>query len=226
MRGKLFIFCIFLFCTVSATASTDSSLIEIIEGKDFNGLTIKEIEKPTAYELSVIKFILKNTYELNIHKMRGEENNSVYLHKDGHKEVVYDENGDLVTNYNQGSFNFYSYSKEPIAHYMADIYPWLKWGSFEGDPTSYEERLFYYTLDLNLGIQAYIFNESEELPRVFFFFLTKKEKAVYKFFKYILFNKNYKIQLDKTTKKKLKESAEDYWTYFGEIQNLLGVKQE
>ncbi len=215
---------LFIVSTLTACYAGTSSIIYIAEGKNINGVSIKNIEPPTKYELSVIHFILKNTKEINIHRMRGETENEIYIDKDGHREAVYDKDHKLVTNYNKGSYNYSPYGEKPIRHFIDDILPWLKWGNAEDDPTSLNERLFYYTLDLNHGIQSYIFSD-EELPEILFDPLPDEEKAVYIFFKYILFNKNYKIVPDIKTKELLKQSAEDYWIYFGEVQNILGVKQ-
>ena len=112
---------------------------------------------PNSEQLSIIRFILKNTYENNIHKMRGETENRVFIHEDG-SEVVYDKNGNLVTNsYNRGSFNYYSNTTEPVKKFVFDIAPWLLHGNVINDPTTFNERLYYYTLDLDYGIQSYIF---------------------------------------------------------------------
>jgi hypothetical protein len=66
---------------------------------------------PNSQQLSIILYILKNTNENNIHKMRGETENKVYTNTDG-REAVFDKNGNLVTNsYNRESFNYGSYDR-------------------------------------------------------------------------------------------------------------------
>ncbi len=224
MRYKIFII-LFMMVTCNLFASDEacSEIIDMINGKSFNEVSLDSIEKPSNYELSVINFILKNTCELNIHRMRDEDENQVFTR--GQEEAVFDKNKQLVKNYNKGTYNYFIYSEQPIKHFLGDILPWLKLGISKDDPTSVKERLFYYTLDLNIGIQSYIFSDVKKLSKIDYESLSEQEKAVYKFFKYVLFNKNYKIRLDLKSKKKLKESAEDYWLYFGEIQNLLEVKQ-
>ena len=180
---------------------------------------------PDQGQLSIIRYILKNTHENNIHKMRGETDNVVYVNEDG-REAVYDKDGKLVTNsYNQGSYNYGSYD-EPIKKFLLDIAPWLKWGNARDDPTSSNERLYYYTLDLNHGIQSYIFKGSNEtLETVSFNSLSNDEKEVYYIFLKLLFNDNYKVKLNRNNIQQLKSSGEYYFSYFFQIQETLNVKQ-
>jgi hypothetical protein len=184
-------------------------------------------KEPDPNQLSIINFILRNTYEINTHKMRGENENQVYIDNEGHQEAVYDKNGNLVTNsYNQGSYNYASVEDEPIQHFLLDIAPWLKWGNTRDDPTSFEERLYYYTYDLDNGIQKYIFEGSkEQLEEIKFTELTDDEKEVYYLFLYIFFNEKYKIQLDNRNMERLINDAEYYYEYFYQIQEILNVKQ-
>jgi hypothetical protein len=182
-------------------------------------------EIPNSEYLSIIRYILKNTYENNIHKMRGENENRVYVNEDG-REAVYDKNGNLVTNsYNQGSYNYGSYD-EPIHKFLVDIAPWLQWGNTRDDPTSFDERLYYYTYDLNNGIQKYIFEGSKEkLEEVIFGELSEDEKEVYYIFIHIIFNKNYKIKIVNENIDRLIQDRDYYFEYFYQIQGLLNVKQ-
>ena len=95
---------------------------------------------------------LAHTPEIAIHQMRGEVTNVVYISPDGHKEAVYDNNGNLVTNlYNKGSYNYCHPENEPICHFSKDMIPWLKWGNDRDDPTSFSERLSAYSIDLRYG---------------------------------------------------------------------------
>jgi hypothetical protein len=170
-------------------------------------------------------YILKNTYENNIHKMRGENENKVYTNKDG-REAVYDKDGKLVTNsYNRGSFNYASYDR-PIEKFFFDIAPWLLWGNTRDDPTSFNERLYYYTLDLDYGIQKYIFEGyNEKLEIVSFNRLSEDEKEVYYIFMHIIFNENYEIKLTNGNLLRLRNDGKYYYEYFYQIQELLNVKQ-
>lgn len=183
-------------------------------------------DNPNPEQISIVRYVLKNTYEDNIHKMRGEKENKVYVKDDG-REAVFDKNGNLVTNsYNRGSFNFYSNTTEPIKKFIFDIATWLFWGNAKDDPTTFSERLYYYTLDLDYGIQSYIFNGSKEtLEIVQFDKLSKDEKEVYYIFLKLLFNEKYKIKLNRENIQRLRDDGEYYYKYFYQIQELLNVKQ-
>jgi hypothetical protein len=181
---------------------------------------------PNQEQISIVRYILKNTYENNIHKMRGETENKVFVHDDG-REAVYDKNGNLVTNsYNKGSFNYYSNEKEPIKKIIFDIVPWLYMGNAPDDPTTFNERLYYYTLDLDYGIQTYIFKGSNEtLESVSFNELPDIEKEVYYIFLKLIFNEEYGIKLNRNSIQRLRNNSEYYFTYFYQIQEMLNVKQ-
>ena len=183
-------------------------------------------ENPNPQQLSIVRYVLKNTYENNIHKMRGETENKVFVHEDG-REAVFDKDGNLVTNsYNRGSFNYYSNRTEPIKKFIFDIAPWLIWGNAKDDPTSFNERLYYYTLDLDYGIQTYIFKGSNEtLETVQFKNLPKNEKEVYYIFLKLLFNEEYKIKLNQENIQRLRNDGKYYYEYFYQIQEMLNVRQ-
>jgi hypothetical protein len=199
---------------------------EHIDIRKLFNLNYNRPQNPNSEQVSIIRYILKNTFENNIHKMRGETENKIYINADG-REAVYDKDGKLVTNsYNQGSFNFYSNEKEPIKKFLSDIAPWLKWGNTRDDPTSFNERLYYYTLDLDYGIQTYIFEGSDEkLETVSFNRLSVDEKEIYYIFMHILFNENYEITLNKENISHLRNEREYYFKYFYQIQKLLNVKK-
>jgi hypothetical protein len=182
-------------------------------------------QNPNQEQLSIINYILKNTFENNIHRMRGETENKVYTHEDG-REAVYDKDGNLVTNsYNKGSYNYAPYNR-PIEKFLLDIAPWLQWGNARDDPTSFNERLYYYSLDLDYGIQKYIFEGSgENFERILFNELSENEKEVYYIFIHIIFNKNYKIQLSGENIPRLINDGKYYYEYFYQVQELLNVKQ-
>lgn len=179
---------------------------------------------PNAEQLSIIRYVLKNTEEVNIHKMRGETDNKVYVNEDG-REAVYDKDGNLVTNsYNQGTYNFYSNETEPIEKFIFDIAPWLKYGNTRDDPTTFEERLYHYTLDLDIGIQNYIFFGSDKvLEAVSFEELSENEKEVYYIFLGLLFNENYSTELSRDNIQRLREDSDFYFQYFDRIQEALNV---
>ena len=127
--------------------------------KELNIDITKEIPKEN---ISIINYILKFVYENNIHKMRNENDNVVYTKETG-EEAVFNKNGNLVTNdWNQGSFNYGKY-EQPINKFLLDIWPWLVWGNTKNDPTTFDERFYYYCMDLDHGIQEYIFLEDKSL---------------------------------------------------------------
>lgn len=200
MRTTIAIICI-LFSYGTCIAEQKSAG-KIFESKNFEDYNFDSGEPPSLEQLSIIWFVLSSTGESNIHRMRGEKDNTVYIRKSdenkGYQEAVYNGAGALVTNsYNQGSFNYYHYKEKPIKHFLYDSLPWLEWGNAKDDPTSFKERLYHYSLDLNLGIQAYIFSnaEKENLPKIEFGELSKEERLTYMFCNYILFNEKYSLIL-------------------------------
>ena len=190
--------------------------------KELNIDITKEIPKEN---ISIINYILKFVYENNIHKMRNEDDNVVYTKKTG-EEAVFNKNGDLVTNdWNKGSFNYGKY-EQPINKFLLDIWPWLVWGNTKNDPTTFDERFYYYCMDLNPGIQKYIFLEDKSLlEKIEYSKLKEEEKLVYHFFNYLFFNEKFKYKLDERNIKKYKKSAENYWKYLSQIMELSGYKQ-
>ena len=190
--------------------------------KELNIDITKEIPKEN---ISIINYILKFVYENNIHKMRNEDDNVVYTKKTG-EEAVFNKNGDLVTNdWNKGSFNYGKY-EQPINKFLLDIWPWLVWGNTKNDPTTFDERFYYYCMDLNPGIQKYIFLEDKSLlEKIEYSKLKEEEKLVYHFFNYLFFNEKFKYKLDERNIKNYKKSAENYWKYLSQIMELSGYKQ-
>ena len=190
--------------------------------KELNIDITKEIPKEN---ISIINYILKFVYENNIHKMRNEDDNVVYTKKTG-EEAVFNKNGDLVTNdWNKGSFNYGKY-EQPINKFLLDIWPWLVWGNTKNDPTTFDERFYYYCMDLNPGIQKYIFLEDKSLlEKIEYSKLKEEEKLVYHFFNYLFFNEKFKYKLDERNIKNYKKSAENYWKYLSQIMELSGYTQ-
>jgi len=230
---KLFLVLIlvpFLVCATDIT-EVDMDIGKILKSKNFKEYKFNTEKIPTPEHLSIIWFILSNTEEVKIHQMRGEKDNTVYIRtvkeNGGYGEAVFDSTGKPVTNsYNKASFNYYFYENEPIKHFQNDTLPWLEYGNTRDDPTSFQERLYHYTLDLNGGIQAYISkSNSENLPKIDLNELSSNEKLVYQFFDYILFNVNFEIKLNKENLLELKNNSNYYWKYFAQIQKLLKVKK-
>ena len=190
--------------------------------KELNIDITREIPKEN---ISIINYILKFVYENNIHKMRNENDNVVYTKETG-EEAVFNKNGDLVTNdWNRGSFNYGKY-EQPINKFLLDIWPWLVWGNTKNDPTTFDERFYYYCMDLNPGIQKYIFLEDKSLlEKIEYSKLKEEEKLVYHFFNYLFLNEKFKYKLDERNIKNYKKSAENYWKYLSQIMELSGYKQ-
>lgn len=236
MNRKIFVFLVIIslcFTTITAQENIISVFeksyteknLKVCLKKGLKKLSINLNEEVPEKNLGIINFILKNTYEINIHKMRGEEENQVYTKQTG-EEAVFDKDGNLVTNaWNQGSYNYGKYEM-PIQKFELDIWPWLVWGNTREDPTTFEERFYYYIMDLDRGIQEYIFLENKnELEKVKYSDLEETDKLVYQFFNYLLFNKSYKLDLSEQNIKKYKKNADNYWKYLSQLMELSGYKQ-
>lgn len=230
MKTKFITAFILIFTFTFSYGFPEKDLINLYEAKDIKNLKIDSTYTPTSYELSVIYYILQNTYEKNIHQMRGEKYNVVYVKTTAvdnfYREAVFDKDNNPVTNeYNKASGNFFLNKTEPIKHFTNDMLPWLIMGNSRIDPTVYEERLYYYIYDLDYGIQTYIFEGIDEnLKIIDFNSLENSEKMAYRFFAHILFNKNYKIKLNTENKIKLKEDGDFYRSYFLQIQEILNFE--
>ena len=239
MKKNLFLISvIFAICiTISSCTSTkhsEETILSVFEDsykttdlelclKDgLKKLNVDLDSKIPDERLAVINFILQNTYEINIHRMRGEEDNQVYT-KDTGEEAVFDKDGNLVTNdWNKGSFNFGTYAK-PIQKFELDIWPWLVWGNTREDPTSFDERFYYYLMDLDTGIQQYIFLDNRsDLEKIKYSELNETDKLVYHFFNYLLFNNNFTFDLSDKNIEEYKKNAENYWAYLSQIVLLAG----
>ena len=106
-------------------------------------------------KLIIIYNILRHTKEEHIHQQRGQHGNIVLLSGDGHMEAVYGPDGKLVKDgINDGSFNFFHPSKEPLGHFLADMHPWIIHGNGMNDPTSMDERINSYVADIEGGIRS------------------------------------------------------------------------
>ena len=87
------------------------------------------------------------------------------------------------------------------------------------------ERFYYYIMDLDFGIQEYIFLEDKaKLEKIDYADLDETAKLVYCFFDYLLFNKNYEFDLSAGSIEKYKEDATDYWKYLAQLLKLAGYK--
>lgn len=121
--------------------------LERLESTHLNDVEIK-------LQIGFLLTILANTQELKIHQMNGAHGNKVLLHKDGHKEAVFDHAGNRVNDcLNKGSYNYYHPSKYPLAHFTADMLPWLIFGNCRNDPSTREQRISAYISDVQLGFK-------------------------------------------------------------------------
>lgn len=235
MKKKSLLFYALISLCITAASAGENILSTFGESRDEknleqclkNGLEklgVNTSEKIPEENLSIINFILKYTYENNIHKMRGEEENQVYV-KDSGEEAVFDAEGNLVTNaWNKGSYNYGNYD-EPIQKFELDIWPWLIWGNAREDPTSFAERFYYYLMDLDNGIQEYIFLEDKaSLDPVNHSDLNKMDEYVYQLFNYLLFNESFKFDLSEKNVKKYRKSANNYWKYLSQLLVLSGYE--
>ena len=235
MNKRIFFFSLLIFLSAAALSAEENivSVFENSQGETNLELCLKKgleklgvnLEKEISDDrLSAINYILKNTYENNIHKMRGEEDNQVFVKESG-EEAVFDKDGNLVTNaWNRGSFNFGNYEK-PIKKFELDIWPWLIWGNTREDPTTFEERFYHYMMDLDIGIQEYIFLEDKKsLEKIKYDDLTETDKLVCQFFNYLLFNESYKYDLSEKNIKKYRKSAENYFKYLSQLMELSGYE--
>lgn len=114
---------------------------------------VAEEVAPTKAQVEMVRRWLANTSEDKIHQLRGKTGNKYYLHKDGHREAVYDSDGNLVKDgINDGSYNYAHPTKESLKHFNEDILPWIVLGNSRTDPTSVEERLNAYSIALGVGL--------------------------------------------------------------------------
>lgn len=102
--------------------------------------------------LAVLFLVLQNTRELHVHQQRGASKNQVFVHSSG-KELVKDEHGKEVTDFNKGTYNYANPKSQPLSHFTYDMLPWMALGSSRTDPTSREERIEAFSKDLMLGVR-------------------------------------------------------------------------
>lgn len=116
--------------------------------------------------------------------------------------------------------------REPINKFAVDIWPWLVWGNTREDPTSFDERFYYYIMDLDNGIQSYIFLEDKtEIEKINYVDLNETDKLIYTFFNYMIFNKSYTFDLSKKNIAKYKKSTDNYWKYLSQLLTLSGYEK-
>jgi hypothetical protein len=103
--------------------------------------------------IRAIGAVLRNTNEVEIHRMRGGWNNEVFVSPDGHKEAVFDGKRKPVKDgVNDGSYNYFHPQNDALRHFSFDIAPWLLLGNSPNDPTGRAERIHAYIGDLREGL--------------------------------------------------------------------------
>lgn len=103
--------------------------------------------------MRAISAILRNTREVEIHRMRGATENETYVSTNGSDEAVYDAEGKLVEDgINDGSYNYFHPQQDSLRHFTFDIVPWLLLGHSSKDPTSRRERVHAYAADVFSGV--------------------------------------------------------------------------
>lgn len=238
MKSRIAVFFLSMYLVLSISnisaenANNSTKFFTVWKSKEMKSIKFDDKYKPSQYEINAIYFILKNTSEVHIHQMRDENKNQVMIktkkENGGYPEAVFDKNGNIVTNsYNKGSFNYFLYTKDPLKHFGVDILPWLVLGNAKDDPTTFNERLYYYLQDLNRGIQHYIFKaKANNIEKINFKKLDKNEQMTIRFFSHLLFNNKYKIKLNEKNRNKLIKSSDFYWSYYYQIHDLLGYKRK
>lgn len=137
-----------------------------------------------------IWLILSNTYEVNQHNIWTSWN-EVYVSKDGHNEIAYDSNWEVVSDYtNMWSYNYKHYQNEPFGHFIYDTLPWIMLWNSENDESSIGQRLFAFLKDFWLGIYYTIISNIIILLALWVLFLIYK---LIKKFKEKIFNYDFLI---------------------------------
>ena len=68
--------------------------------------------------------------------------NVKFVSPDGHSEVIYNQEGNIVTaSEDYGTYNFVDSRQDAVGHFYQDILPWLLWGNDETDSTDMRQRL-------------------------------------------------------------------------------------
>jgi len=82
----------------------------------------------------------KNLY----HRHKGQIGNVKYYNDKTKQEVIFDENGKVVTDVaNIGTYNYFSPDGfEGALHIAVDVLPYYKWGNDKDDTTPVENRIF------------------------------------------------------------------------------------
>lgn len=183
---------IFIALILSGCSSMDNYHKSIEKQVSLSPITMSSLQDERFNaKIAFLYHVLANTHEVHIHQMNGEIHNEVYLAKDGHGEVVIrfqtdkdgnriDGTGTTLTDHpNQGSYNYFHPENDPLRHFTYDSLPWLDWGAIRNDPTTVEQRVHAYILDLSAGLDAAYANRSSiKLPIEFTLAENGKSQAI------------------------------------------------
>jgi len=149
-----------------ASANDGSGLIKSVRlDYDLQRYRAKDLANGTfSQQVNFIYSVLSRTGEEHSHQLGGETNNEVWVHDDGHTEAVVrfdrdeqgikiDGTGAMITECkNMGSYNYFHPYEQPLGHFAADIFPWFKMGNCDDDPSTTDERVEAFILDLREGV--------------------------------------------------------------------------
>lgn len=104
-------------------------------------------------KITIVWSILQQTGETSSHQLGGATDNTYFLHEDGHKEIVYDANKQVVKDgINDGSYNYFPAACSPLRHFTYDTMPWIELGHSKKDRHSRNERIDAFCADLFVGV--------------------------------------------------------------------------
>ena len=82
-------------------------------------------------------------------------NNSKFISPDGHREAVYNSEGNLVTDpVNRGTYNIYNPKTDPVKHGLYDVVPYLILGNSPDDAFSYGDRIMATIKSIGLRLRG------------------------------------------------------------------------
>jgi len=164
LRNENVLFGLAWALALTGCASTPSDA-DVEEGfREFVSIVAESLELESRMEstsaddfgsprASFIMLTLASTSEHAAHNLNGATGNEVWTHVDGHQEGVYDADGNLVEDCaNQASYNYFSPWEEALNHFTYDTLPWIYLGNCDEDPTTREERIAAFFMDLRGGV--------------------------------------------------------------------------
>lgn len=240
MRNKLpLLLIIFLTACASGPDQFSKSLTNEFGLQEY---TVSDLDNTnTKVQAAFIYTLLANTEELRIHQFNGATDNKVYVKNDmengGYPEMVVrfekDQNGEKIDGTgvhvtdceNKGSFNFKHPQREPLGHFAQDILPWIKWGNCREDTTTREQRISAYIMDVELGLERIIANQSSYyLPNDFNFQKSGQAETV-AFFTTALESSNFDLYSFIMNEQSSQEKRKDFYKALEQgINNLFADK--